>query len=95
MYCACWLMLASCKGCCVVALRTSRVRHPLRDSVQALHHHLEASHDLFVYGISRDHPDVVPTVNVACAKGMYNSRNEFVQLDTDSCTQPADKVCPA
>lgn len=54
--------------------------------------HLEATHDLFVYGVSRDHPDVVPTVNVHIAPDIYNSHGEFVQLDIDAYHMPANKV---
>jgi hypothetical protein len=60
--------------------------------VQGLQQHLEATHDLFVYGFSRDHPDVVPTVNVHIAPDVYNSHGEFVQLDIDAYHMPANKV---
>lgn len=60
--------------------------------LQGLQQHLEASHDLFVYGFSRDHPDVVPTVNVHIAPDIYNSHGEFVQLDIDAYHMPANKV---
>jgi hypothetical protein len=60
--------------------------------MQGLQQHLEASHDLFVYGFSRDHPDVVPTVNVHIAPDIYNSKGEFVQLDIDAYHMPANKV---
>jgi hypothetical protein len=60
--------------------------------LQGLQQHLEATHDLFVYGFSRDHPDVVPTVNVHIAPDVYNSHGEFVQLDIDAYHMPANKV---
>lgn len=60
--------------------------------MQGLQQHLEATHDLFVYGFSRDHPDVVPTVNVHIAPDVYNSHGEFVQLDIDAYHMPANKV---
>lgn len=48
-----------------------------------------------MYGFSRDHPDVVPTVNVHIAPDIYNFRGEFVQLDIDAYHLPANKVTSA
>lgn len=60
-------------------------------SLTGLQQHLEATHDLFVYGFARDHPDIIPTVNVHVAPDVYNSRNEFVQLDIEAYRLPANK----
>lgn len=62
-------------------------------AAQGLQQHLEATHDLFVYGFARDHPDIIPTVNVHVAPDVYNSRNEFVQLDIEAYRLPANKAC--
>lgn len=91
------LQYCPCVACCAVFTlasgQDSNVKlTPWRCSVhKGLEQHLEASHDMFMYGYS-DEANALRTVVVEPKEELYSPSGEFQVLESDALRDPVNKV---